>query len=491
MAIDSCAEDDPGAWQVVKRKGRKAQMPDYTDELRGASSPPLPNKLEMPKEHALLPGSPSMGSSRSGASNNSTTADEAADLPLSPCVQSICSDNSTDVPTAHFDDSVTLEDTQSMQLSSSTASLDANATLEKQLVSPECPDMEFSKVSSGACATATNRHAVLGNAPLQSHLSEALLDAARKCAQKAAKAKTKASVQALAKTPAQPPAAKPAGDVAMKPLTKVQQSDVSKVKAIVAETSVVVETSVVDVPVANAPSEKALVAKAPAERAPSSQAPSTMARSTLVPSTREQKKQAQGNAATMSQTPLLTTKLPVLQAPLKPPPGCKAPTADLPAPKAPSTPPTAPPTAPPKAPPTVAHRVVPTVLPETPAKGAPRKHKRKRTEKSGEAKEAIACEGAEAGICEQIDGMSLGSAWLHNGRRDDLAEWRLVTFAPLWEVRQTITPQIPVSVKAIDAGAHVVIRKTFLSFEPESAYPAKVRRRARSLEAISHARSKV
>lgn len=116
-------------------------------------------------------------------------------------------------------------------------------------------------------------------------------------------------------------------------------------------------------------------------------------------------------------------------------------------------------------------------------------------------KQSTACEATGANTFQQHGGASveaksndlwpsLGSAWIHNGRRDERAEWRLVTFQPLWEVRQSSTPQVPVSVQAVTAGAHVIIRKTFLSFELE--YSATMcRKRARSLDAISATRSKI
>lgn len=73
----------------------------------------------------------------------------------------------------------------------------------------------------------------------------------------------------------------------------------------------------------------------------------------------------------------------------------------------------------------------------------------------------------------------LGTTWVHNGRRDEAAEWRLLVFQPLWSCKTPDVPHIPVSVQAVDAGARLVIKQTFLNLEPTfDSHP----RRARSLD---------
>jgi hypothetical protein len=75
---------------------------------------------------------------------------------------------------------------------------------------------------------------------------------------------------------------------------------------------------------------------------------------------------------------------------------------------------------------------------------------------------------------------ALGSTWIHNGRRDEAAEWRLVSFQPLWCCSSDGVPHVPVSVETVDAGARVVIQRTFLTLELTAPCPP---RRARSLDA--------
>jgi len=85
---------------------------------------------------------------------------------------------------------------------------------------------------------------------------------------------------------------------------------------------------------------------------------------------------------------------------------------------------------------------------------------------------------------DQADIPPLGSAWVHNGRRDETAEWRLVNFQPLWQVTSRgVTSHdvhLPVSVQAIDAGMHLVIQQSFLSLEPICIWD-RHRERGRSL----------
>jgi hypothetical protein len=81
---------------------------------------------------------------------------------------------------------------------------------------------------------------------------------------------------------------------------------------------------------------------------------------------------------------------------------------------------------------------------------------------------------------DHIDIPSLGSAWVHNGRRDEAAEWRLVNFQPMWEVKSDdVDVQLPVSVQAADAGVHLVIKQSFLSLE---LMCDRTRERGRSLD---------
>jgi len=77
----------------------------------------------------------------------------------------------------------------------------------------------------------------------------------------------------------------------------------------------------------------------------------------------------------------------------------------------------------------------------------------------------------------------LGSTWIHNGRRDDAAEWRLVHFQPLWRCSDPDVPHVPVSIQAVDAGARLVIDKTFLNLEVSCVTSSCNRRRAHSLDA--------
>lgn len=84
-----------------------------------------------------------------------------------------------------------------------------------------------------------------------------------------------------------------------------------------------------------------------------------------------------------------------------------------------------------------------------------------------------------APVPEREDVAPLGSTWIHNGRRDEAAEWRLLIFQPLWSCKSLEVPNAPVSVRTVDAGAHLVIKQTFLNLEPTfDSHP----RRARSLD---------
>merc|ERR1712196_52711 len=63
------------------------------------------------------------------------------------------------------------------------------------------------------------------------------------------------------------------------------------------------------------------------------------------------------------------------------------------------------------------------------------------------------------------DGLSLGSTWVHNGRRDEAAEWMFVNFEPLWIPRDLDVPHIPVSVETVP-NRRLIIRNSFLHLEP-------------------------
>jgi hypothetical protein len=71
--------------------------------------------------------------------------------------------------------------------------------------------------------------------------------------------------------------------------------------------------------------------------------------------------------------------------------------------------------------------------------------------------------------------------WIHNGRRDEGAEWRLLVLQPLWTSRSSDGPQIPVPVRTVDT-ARLVIRQTFLNLESIDD-DAPCIRRAQSLDA--------
>mmetsp|Transcript_34152 Transcript_34152/g.54480 ORF Transcript_34152/g.54480 Transcript_34152/m.54480 type:complete len:298 (+) Transcript_34152:68-961(+) len=80
---------------------------------------------------------------------------------------------------------------------------------------------------------------------------------------------------------------------------------------------------------------------------------------------------------------------------------------------------------------------------------------------------------------DELDIPPLGSAWVHNGSRDESAEWRLVNFQPMWEVKSRGCVHLPVSVQTVDARIRVVIKRSFLSLEPVCD---QLRVRSRSLD---------
>lgn len=78
----------------------------------------------------------------------------------------------------------------------------------------------------------------------------------------------------------------------------------------------------------------------------------------------------------------------------------------------------------------------------------------------------------------------LHSSWVHNGLRDDNAEWRFLTLQPLWIVAAPDLPHIPVSVEVVE-DRRLVIKQTFLHLEPTQDCGESVfRRRAHSLDPI-------
>lgn len=77
----------------------------------------------------------------------------------------------------------------------------------------------------------------------------------------------------------------------------------------------------------------------------------------------------------------------------------------------------------------------------------------------------------------------LASEWVNNGRRDEGAEWRLLTFQPLWSCAAPDIPHIPVSIKTVEDPRRLVIKQTFLHLECDHSM-SSLRRRASSLDPL-------
>lgn len=76
----------------------------------------------------------------------------------------------------------------------------------------------------------------------------------------------------------------------------------------------------------------------------------------------------------------------------------------------------------------------------------------------------------------------LGSTWVHNGRRDNDAEWNLIIFQPLWSCSSPDEPHVPVSIQAMDTGVRLLMRRTFLDLDPILDETPCRPRRAHSLD---------